>query len=475
MTHSRHNRSALPVALACLSLIIGGCDGSSKSQDHDSVHETDGGADAGGQGSDAGSTRDAGAATDAGSEPDAGDSTMDAGERDAGNVMDSGNPTTDAGRVDAGEPADAGDGDGDTDPDAGHAVGDAGQSEADAGTPESDAGQPEQDAGGGEITLDPTPGNYQGTCDGSLAVALDATHFLDGNDEDQTFAVFTRGKNGAAEQTLDISSLIGLTSSDEADLEDAVLIGTRLYGISSHGRSKKGKLERARYRFFGLDLSGSSPNLSIQAAGFSSTLLDDMLDASNWVTPDSAIITLLNSTSQLGQDKVANLAPKVDGTNIEGMTQLPNADYPGQLVIGFRNPHASSDAILVTLRNADAVLGGAKASFGEAIQLDLGGLGVRSLAWSSMHDAVLILAGPKDGGNGPFRLFRWSGKVGEAATLVQDLTAPSDSAPEAIVLFPNTHDVQITFDQGDHIIGSAVCKDNAVADKFFGDVIIHVP
>lgn len=328
--------------------------------------------------------------------------------------------------------------------------------------------------GGGEVTLDPTPGNYKGTCDGSLAVGLDGTYFLDGNDENQTLRIYKRGANATPAQSKEISSFLGLSSGDEADLEDAALVGTRLYGITSHGRNKDGKLERERYRFFGLNLSGTAPSLTITSAGYSSTLLDSMLSASNWVTPNAGVISPLNSSSQLSKATVASLAPKEDGTNIEGLAWLPTAQRPNQLVIGFRNPASGSDAILVSLLNADAVLSGSAPSFGEATLLDLEGLGVRALTWSPVHQAMLIVAGQADEG-GAFRLFKWTGVAQDLPVPVQDIAAPADSAPEAIVLYPNTHDIQVLFDQGDHDVSGDACKDASSSSRYFSDVILHVP
>jgi hypothetical protein len=59
---------------------------------------------------------------------------------------------------------------------------------------------------------------------------------------------------------------------------------------------------------------------------------------------------------------------------------------------------------------------------------------------------------------------------------VQDITGiPSDSGPEGIVVYPNTHDVQILFDQGDHLISGTVCKDKSTSSQVFSDLIVHVP
>jgi Protein of unknown function (DUF3616) len=329
---------------------------------------------------------------------------------------------------------------------------------------------------GGQLTLDPTPGGYQQACDGSLGVMLDADHFLDGNDETQAMRVYLRGATGGPLQTIDVSKSIGLSTSDEADLEDMTRVGNRVYVIGSHGRNKDGELERSRYRFFGMDLAGTSPNLTLTVPGYTSTLLDQMLVAANWVTPNPAVIATLTAAASLGTATEADLAPKVDGTNIEGLTSAPTPARPSQLLIGFRNPTQGGKAIVVSLLNADAVLTGATAQFGEASLLDLGGLGIRALTWSPVHQAVLLIAGPEDESAGPFELFEWSGSPTDAPSLVQSITnAPSDSAPEAIVPYPNTHDVQILFDQGDHVIGGDACKDADDSDQLFTDTIVLVP
>ena len=331
-------------------------------------------------------------------------------------------------------------------------------------------------AGTGEITLDPTPGNYKQICDGSLGVMIDATHFLDGNDEEQGMRVYTRGANANPVKTIDISSMLGLSTDDEADFEDAARIGNRVYVIESHGRNKDGQLDRARYRFFGMDVAGTSPSITLTVPGYTTKLLDQMLVAANWATPNTTVIATLTAKSNLGTSTDSSLAPLAGGTNIEGLAFAPTATRPNQLLIGFRSPAQGTSAIVVSLLNATDVLTGATAQFGEAALLDLGGLGIRAMAWSPPHNAVLLIAGPRDDSTGPFRLFKWSGAPADAPVAVQDITGvPSSSAPEAIVTYANTRDVQILFDQGDHDVSGDACKDASSSAKYFGDTIIHVP
>ncbi|QSQ24405.1 DUF3616 domain-containing protein [Pyxidicoccus parkwayensis] len=326
---------------------------------------------------------------------------------------------------------------------------------------------PSPDGGTG---LNPNPGTYKGTCDGSGGVWIDSTRFLNFNDESQTARIYPQGQSATAVQSKDLGSALGLSSSDEADFEDAARVGNRVYVTTSHARNKDGELQSSRYRFFAIDVAGTVPSLSLQVAGSTSNLLKDMLDAANWLQPDAAVISLLNDRSRLSEATVPSLAPKLNGTNVEGLAALP----AGGLAIGFRNPQVGTNALLVTLTNPDAVLTGTRAKFGQAIQLNLGGAGIRGMAWSDAHQAVLILSGPRDESAGPYALWKWSGDASSAPVKVVDLAAPSESGPEAVIPYPGTKDVQVVFDMGAHLVSGTECKDLSASSQSFTDVVLHV-
>jgi hypothetical protein len=330
-------------------------------------------------------------------------------------------------------------------------------------------------SGSGGVSLGPTPGTYRRACDGSLGVRLDGDLFVAGNDEDQQIRVYRRGVDGSPEHSFDLSEQLDLSDSDEADLEDAARIGDRVYVVSSHGRTSEGELDRTRFRFFAFDIEQNTEELRLSVAGYTETLLDDLLAAANWTSPNPAVIAAVAAAISLDQEESENLIPNVGGTTIEGLAQASAAVAPATLWLGFRNPTLAQRAILVSLLNPDAAITGVAAHFGEAALLDLGGLGIRALAWSSQHGAVILIAGPQTTG-GPFRLFKWSGVAADAPVAVADLTGlPSDSAPEAIITHPQSHDVQILFDQGEHVIEEEPCKDASEDARSFGDRIVHVP
>jgi Protein of unknown function (DUF3616) len=319
-----------------------------------------------------------------------------------------------------------------------------------------------------DSVVDPTSTTYRETCDGSGAVALGLTYFLDVNDENQGARIYQRAMP-APIQTIDLSAGLGVAANIEVDLEDIEQIGNRVFMTASHGRKSSGVLDRARYKFAAFDLGGSAPNFTLTSAGTSNALLDQMLVAANWDAPNTTVIAALTTSSKLTDNSDASLAPELMGTNIEALAN----DGTGKLLIGFRNPLPGNKAIVVSLVNPDAALTGT-ARFGAAAELDLGGLGIRGMTYSPVHQAVLVIAGPHDGASGPFKLYKWSGALTDAATFVTALDAPAGMSPEAVVAYPNTKDVQIVFDAGDADINGATCKNTPAANRVFRDTIVTV-
>jgi hypothetical protein len=288
---------------------------------------------------------------------------------------------------------------------------------------------------------------------------IDATHFLDGDDEEQGLRVYTRGAGGAPLKTIDVSTMIGLSTGDEADFEDAARVGDRVYVITSHGRNKNGKLERARYRFFGMDVGGTSPGVTLTVPGYTTTLLDQMLVTGNWATPHTAVIATLTASSNLGRSTDSTLAPLAGGTNIEGLAWAPTASRPNQLLIGFRSlprVRARSSCRCSTPRRCSRARRPVRR-------------GGAARPWRPRHPRDGVVAAARGGvadrraarrRRGAVPLFKWTGAPADAPVAVTDITGvPSTSAPESIVTYPNTRDVQILFDQGDHDVDGDPCKD----------------
>jgi hypothetical protein len=151
-----------------------------------------------------------------------------------------------------------------------------------------------------------------------------------------------------------------------------------------------------------------------------------------------------------GLAHAAELAPKEPGgLNIEGLTATPE----GALLIGFRSPVPAGKALLVPLLNPEAAFDAGPLRFGAPLELDLGGLGVRSLSfWRGQY---LIAAGPA-GGQGPHRLYRWQGP-GAAAELVADEPF-ADANPEAFFSAEGNDRILLLSDDGNRVLRGKACK-----------------
>ena len=280
---------------------------------------------------------------------------------------------------------------------------------------------------------------FSGACDASAAVALDDDLFVIANDEDNVLRVYSRSKPGPPVSQVNLTSFLRPQKrAEESDLEAAAQIGDRIYWITSHGRSARGEERETRHRFFATSGTVRNGAVELRAIGsFYSRLLEDMLG-----DPRLAEFNL---------QRAAGLPPKASGgLNIEGLAATPD----GHLLIGFRNPVPKGRALLVPLLNPDDLLAGKPARFGDPVTLDLGGLGVRSLACS--QGFYWIVAGPP-GSEGNSRLYRWvQGRSPE------HLPAPEIRGlnPEAVALFGTGggHDLLVISDDGTFPVGAVTCK-----------------
>ena len=258
---------------------------------------------------------------------------------------------------------------------------------------------------------------YTGAADGSAALALDAEHFATASDEDSVIRVYHRNRGGAPLWSINLTRFLEVDeAAPETDIEAGARIGDRAYWISSHGRNQHGHLRPAHYRFFATDIetNGALPQL-VPVGQPCKTLLADLVQ--------EAPLAPFNLADAAGR------APKSPrALSIEGLC----ATADNHLLIGFRNPVPQGRALAVPLLNPDEVIHGQRAKFGPPIRLDLGGLGIRDLAyWGGRY---LIIAGPFDG-KGQSHLYEWKG--GEAKPKLLKHVRLKELNPEAIVVYPD--------------------------------------
>jgi len=308
---------------------------------------------------------------------------------------------------------------------------------------------------------------YLGMCDASGAVAIGSDAYVVANDEDNRLRFFSNQRGGAALQTFDLTPYLRIQSvGDEADLEAAAAMGKYVYWMASHGRSGSGKIKSDRHKFIATRVTRRGKRFEVKVVGraYGRLILDMLADRR------LGGVGLAQAT-QFTQKAVRRLAPKAEGLNIEGLAA--GADGKS-LLIAFRNPRPGGKALLVPLTNPEAVVTrGVKGKFGPPILLDLGGLGVRSIAYSAPHGGYLIVAGRHDTQR-DFVLYRWSGKSTDAAIRLLKIKSPR-FGPEALVVFPGRDDLFLLSDDGTLKVGGIECKSADVANRSFVGRWFKVP
>lgn len=284
------------------------------------------------------------------------------------------------------------------------------------------------------------PTTYRGMCDASAAVSLTPDLFAVANDEDNILRVYSRKAGGLPSHSFDMTAFLRIgKKKPEADIEGSAVIGDRVFWITSHGRNAKGKDSPNRERFFATTFTVMNDSVKMVPVGKPyPALLDDLVR-----DPRLARFNLAAASQR---------APKEPGAlNIEGLTSTPD----NTLLIGFRNPIPQGKALLVPLLNANEVILGRPARFGDAIQLDLGGYGIRSIG--SDKDNYLIIAG-SSGSDGESRAYTWKGGS-DAPVLMTGVRFPGLN-PEGLA-YSNEHgrtDFFILSDDGTLKIGGEDCK-----------------
>ena len=282
-------------------------------------------------------------------------------------------------------------------------------------------------------------------CDASGAVALTDTLFAVADDEDNLLRIYDARRGGAAVATSDALADMALDLASagkhkhakkprELDIEGATRLGDLALWITSHGRSSSGKERPERLVLFGTTAPAGAARIERVGAPYVH-LMDEL-------TSDPRF-------SAFGLAAAAERAPKEPGgLNIEGLTERPD----GAVFVGFRNPVPGGKALLVPLLNPLPVLNGARASFGDPVLLDLGGLGVRSLSW--WRGRYLIAAGHFADGAAS-RLMIWDGNGAPQPIAGVDL---QHFNPEAFFTPEGVDRILVLSDDGSDVIDGVACK-----------------
>ncbi len=255
---------------------------------------------------------------------------------------------------------------------------------------------------------------FQGMANASAAVRVGSDRILVGCDENNVLQLYSVA-GGAPLAAYETSPWLGLqTRNGEVDFEGAARLGDVTFWLGSHGRNNSGAARPDRQRLLALRIEAEDTRPILKPLGPAlATLLDQLI-----ASPKYARFRL---------SEAAQRAPEAPGgLNFEGLAAGPQ----NSLLLGLRNPVPDGKALLIPLLNPLDVFTGKPANFGDPFQLDLGGKGIRDLAWTGRE--FLIVAGSSEGG-GKTMVFRWAGNSSPAELI--DTPKFKSLNPEAIVYF----------------------------------------
>lgn len=296
---------------------------------------------------------------------------------------------------------------------------------------------------------------FEGACDASGAVALDARRFAMADDEDNVLRIYDADRGGPPLWTFDLARELGPErhGDQELDLEAATRIGDRAVWLASHARTKHGDRAPSRLLCFLTEIPGEGGPLKLVGQAY------------------PALIGALMRDPRLRPydlEAAAERPPQAPGgLNIEGMTATPD----GHLWLGFRNPIPGGRALLVQILNPLALSLDVPPVLGDVVTLDLDGRGVRGLSW--WRGELLILAGSYAYDRST-KLFAWDDRARSAPREVAvDLEGLN---PEAFFTPEERDEVLIVSDDGHQEIAGRRCKHLASAElKRFRGTWVRVP
>ena len=304
-------------------------------------------------------------------------------------------------------------------------------------------------------------------CDASGAVALDKNRFIVANDEYNLLRVYSANESDTPLITIDINNYFtDNPKKKEVDIEAATELKGIIYWITSHGRNKDGEQKIKRHQFFANKITNlGQPILEQVGDSYTQLVFKDMFQ-------DERL-------KDYELEKAEELAPKEEGgLNIEGLTATPN----GELLIGFRNPIPRGKALILPLTNPLDLIqkdeSEVHAIFGNPIELDLGGLGIRSIEYWQDYKIYLIIAGAYDGSD-EFAIYQWSGNRQDTPQKIESINLPPNFRPEAVLFYPNRkNQFQLLSDDGAIVRANGTeCKeieDESNPEKYFRSLWITV-
>jgi len=229
------------------------------------------------------------------------------------------------------------------------------------------------------------------------------------------------------------------------DLEGATLDRAGyVYAITSHSRTDAGEVKKSREKLIRFRIEGNH----VQAAQVYGGLRQALAEAHPLLAEAAAVLDVKNAS----------------GLNIEALEL--SADQ-NRLMIGFRSPLQARRALIAYLDNPQGLFERAEAPriAPKLASLDLGGHGLRGMAYVQALGGYLLLSGPVAKEEVQFGLWFWSGRPQEA---------PRPVSADGLPGFEHAEGVTAAVVQGrDHIL--IVSDDGSRSEGRFARFLLLTP
>jgi hypothetical protein len=293
---------------------------------------------------------------------------------------------------------------------------------------------------------------YAGAGNGSTAIDVGGGYMIVGDDESNVLRLYHERVSGTPVKTFDFTGVLPYGAT-EMDIEASARSGNTLYWMGSLSNSKKGKLEPGRDVVFAATISGSGANTTLTYLGSYTHLREDLIA---W---DEANGNPLGFAASTASGVASNLT---NGFNVEGLEFASGSTSTAYLAFRapIEPPNNRADALLVPVTNFSSLVtdgnpGSTKATFGTALQWNLGGLGFREIR-KNANNEYLFIAGTSDDSNTTFGLYTWDGNPAHQPVLTRTaLSSVAEGAWETIVSVPDPiaegDQVELLEDNGDTV------------------------
>jgi hypothetical protein len=246
-------------------------------------------------------------------------------------------------------------------------------------------------------TFQPLTGLYEPS---AIQQLPDGRFLVVEDEKDHSFSLVTLAANGTVStKSLGLAWFHGgdpIWKLD--DLEGLTLDGAgHLYAITSHSRDDDGDEQKGREKLARFRIENDKVIEPVVVGG-----LKAALTAAHPVLAAAALVADAKSGA---------------GLNIEALEITPDGQ---RLLIGFRSPLQGSAAIVASIENIAAVFDeGAAPQISTLLQtLNLGGHGIRGMAWVAALNGYLVISGPVARADHAFGLWFWSGQADASARRV---------------------------------------------------------